>query len=144
MTKFVVAFFFFDFILFIPGSNQERSDESLLGRVERDAGRRRKGADMKKTGRKRNRKTRGKKRGKQTGERKRGKKTRGKKERKAQRKCGRQSGLKNIFIVCISVNDLQVRMTRLVWQISERLWTTRATRWATSRGRRRGSRASTP
>merc|ERR1719278_627302 len=77
---------------FVSGSNQERSDESLLGRVERHAGRRRKGADMKKTGRKRNRKTRGKKRGKPTGERKRGKKTRGKKERKAQRKCGRQSG----------------------------------------------------
>merc|ERR1719278_1776134 len=77
---------------FASGSNQERNDESLLGRVERDAGRRRKGADMKKTGRKKNRKTRGKKRGKQTGERKRGKNTRGKKGRKAQRKCGRQSG----------------------------------------------------
>ena len=57
------------------------SDETLLGRVERDAGKRRKG----KTSKRGKRKMRGKKRGKNT---------RGKKGRKAQRQCGRQTGLK--------------------------------------------------
>ena len=88
--------FLFKFSIFIPGNYQEGSetalsDEALLGRVERDAGRRRvkgrkkKGAGKRKKGRGRKKKTRGKK--------KRGKKTRGKKGRKAQGKCGRQTGL---------------------------------------------------
>ena len=76
----------YNLFFLLTGSNQEMgeralSDETLLGRVERDAGKRRNG----RTSKRGKRKMRG---------RKRGKNTRGKKGRKAQRQCGRQSGLK--------------------------------------------------
>ena len=51
--------------------------------------------------------------------------------------------LKYSQIFSSNSNNIQVRMTRLVWPTSGPWWTTRATRWATLRDRRRGSRAST-
>ena len=90
----------FPFSIFISGNYQEGSetalsDEALLGRVERDAGRRRvKGRKKKGAGKGRKRKTEGKTEGKKSGEKKKGKKMRGNKGRKAQRECGRQTGLK--------------------------------------------------
>merc|ERR1712226_536163 len=80
------------------GSETALSDEALLGRVERDASRRRvkggkkKGAGKRKKNKGRKRKTKGKTEWKKSGEKKKGKKIRGNKGRKAQRECGRQTG----------------------------------------------------
>ena len=87
----------FPFSIFISGNYQEESetalsDEALLGRVERDAGKK-KGAGKRKKNKGRKRKTKGKTEGKKSGEKKKGKKMRGNKGRKAQRECGRQTGL---------------------------------------------------
>ena len=91
------------FSILISASNQERSDralsdETLLGREEREAGKRRKGEARKKS----------KKRGQRKLKRKKGgKKLKRKKGRKIEKKCGRQTGKTLVNDINIQYHILQ-------------------------------------